>query len=84
MKLSWTKRGWENYIDWQVSDKKKLKRINSLIKETLRHPKDGIGNPEQLKHQLLGFWSRRIDKEHRLVYSFTETEVTIVSCRNHY
>ena len=84
MKLAWSSRAWNDYLHWQNSDKKKLKRINSLIKDTLRNPKDGIGNPEELKHEIQGFWSRRIDKQHRLVYSYIESELLIVACRYHY
>jgi len=84
MKLAWSSRAWNDYLYWQKTDKKKLKRINTLIKETLRDPFEGIGNPEPLKHELQGFWSRRIDKEHRLVYSYTEEELLIVGCRYHY
>jgi toxin YoeB len=84
MKLAWSTRAWEDYLYWQKVDKKKLKRINTLIKEIMRNPFEGIGNPEQLKHELQGFWSRRIDKEHRLVYAYTEEELLIVACRYHY
>lgn len=84
MKISWSSRAWEDYLYWQKTDKKKLKRINSLINDTLRNPFDGIGNPEQLKYDLKGFWSKRIDKEHRLVYSYQEGELLIVACRYHY
>lgn len=72
------------YLYWQQTDKKTLRKINSLIKDTLRHPTEGNGNPEALKHELSGAWSRRIDREHRLVYVFTATDVTILSCRTHY
>ena len=82
MKLAWSTRA--DYLYWQKVDKKKLKRINTLIKEIMRNPFEGIGNPEQLKHELQGFWSRRIDKEHRLVYAYTEEELLIVACRYHY
>jgi toxin YoeB len=84
MKLACSSRAWNDYLYWQKTDKKKLKRINILIKETLRNPFEGIGNPESLKHELQGFWSRRIDKEHRLVYSYAEEELLIVGCRYHY
>jgi len=84
MKLAWSSRAWNDYLYWQKTDKKKLKRINTLIKQILRDPFDGIGNPEPLKHELQGFWSRRIDKEHRLVYSYVEEELLIVGCRYHY
>lgn len=84
MKLSWSETAWNDYLYWQKIDKKKLKRINILIKECLRSPHKGIGNPEPLKHELKGFWSRRIDKEHRLVYSYSKAELLIVACKYHY
>jgi toxin YoeB len=76
--------GWEDYLFWQQTDKKKLKRINELIKVSVRNPFTGIGKPEPLKGNLSGFWSRRIDEEHRLVYSFHNQTITIISCRYHY
>ncbi len=84
MKIAWSNTAWNDYLYWQKTDKKKLERINTLIKESLRNPSEGIGNPEPLKHDLQGFWSRRIDRQHRLVYSFTEEELLIVACRYHY
>ena len=75
---------WNDYLFWQASDKKNLKRINMLIKDIKRNPFEGIGKPEALKHQLKGCWSRRIDNEHRLVYEVTEKSIRIVSCRFHY
>ena len=84
MTITWTKTAWNDYIYWQSNDKKKLKRINELIKHTLRDPFEGIGNPESLKHDLHGYWSRRIDGEHRLVYSFENDEIKIIACRYHY
>jgi len=84
MKLAWTSKAWKDYVHWQLTDKKKLKRINLLIKDALGDPFGGIGNPESLKHELQGFWSRRIDKEHRLVYSVSSNEILIVACRYHY
>lgn len=84
MKLAWSIRAWNDYLYWQKNDKKKLQRINSLIKESLRDPYNGIGLPEPLKHELKGFWSRRIDRDHRLVYRYTEEELLIVACRYHY
>lgn len=84
MKITWTSTAWNDYLYWQTTDKKKLKRINQLVKETLRDPFNGIGNPEPLKHDLQGFWSRRIDGVHRLVYSFEENTLIIVACRYHY
>ena len=84
MKLAWSGRAWNDYLHWQRTDKKKLRRINILIRETLRDPVNGIGNPVPLRHQLQGFWSRRIDREHRLVYSYTENELLILACSYHY
>jgi toxin YoeB len=84
MIICWTPTAWEQYLYWQSNDKKKLKRINELIKQTLREPFAGIGKPEALKHDLQGYWSRRIDSEHRLVYKYFDTQLTIVACRYHY
>jgi len=75
---------WEEYIYWQTEDKKILKKINELIKDIERNRNTGIGKPEALKHELAGFWSRRITEEHRLIYSLDEENVYIVSCRGHY
>ena len=68
MILSWYHKAWDEYLDWQKEDKKILKKINSLIEDTLRNPTEGIGKPEPLKHELIGAWSWRINREHRLVY----------------
>jgi toxin YoeB len=84
MRISFTPTAWKDYLYWQKIDKKKVNRINTLIKESTRTPMDGIGNPEALKHELQGFWSRRIDSEHRLVYRFSESELVIIACRYHY
>ena len=84
MRIIWTPTAWKDYLYWQSTDKKKVKRINELVKATLRDPFVGIGNPEPLKHDLQGFWSRRIDSEHRLVYSFKNDELEIFACRYHY
>jgi len=77
-------RAWQDYLDWQETDKKILKRINVLIKDIQRNPFTGLGKPEQLKHQFTCFWSRRITEEHRLVYTFSNDELIIVQCRYHY
>lgn len=84
MILSWAEHGWEDYLYWQDTDKKTLKRINTLIKDISRHPFEGIGDPEPLKHNWAGYWSRRIDREHRIVYKATEGAIYIVQCRFHY
>ena len=83
--ISWTPNAWEDYEYWQTQDKKTLKRINQLIKDINRdNPLEGIGKPEPLKFDLAGNWSRRIDDEHRLVYSVSENELIIYQCRFHY
>lgn len=82
--LAWTEAAWSDYVYWQTQDKKTLKRINRLIKDTMRSPFDGIGKPEPLKENLSGFWSRRIDETNRLVYAIEANRVTIISCRYHY
>ena len=84
MILSWTDNSWEDYLYWQALDKKKLQRINLLIKDILRHPFEGIGDPEPLKHHWSGYWSRRIDREHRIVYKATDDTLYIAQCRFHY
>jgi len=84
MKITFSKNSWEDYVSWQKEDKKILKRINQLIKDIQRTPFQGIGNPEPLKYDLSGFWSRRIDKEHRLVYRVYDQKILIYSCKYHY
>jgi len=80
----WSDNAWEDYLYWQTQDKKILKRINQLLKDIDRKGYEGIGKPEPLKYELQGFWSRRIDDEHRLVYRIKEDRIEIVSCRLHY
>ena len=82
--IQWDFEAWEEYLYWQTQDKKTLKRINQLIKDIKRNPFDGIGKPEPLKENLSGFWSRRIDEEHRIVYAVEEDTVIIISCKGHY
>lgn len=84
MRLVFTDRSWDDYLYWQKTDKRVLRRINELIKATQREPFEGIGKPEPLKHQLQGLWSRRIDGEHRLVYEVADDELRIIACRFHY
>lgn len=84
MILSWATDAWEDYLYWQKEDKKKLKRINLLIKDIKRDAFTGLGDPEPLKHNWSGYWSRRIDKEHRLVYKVTDKTIFIAQCRYHY
>ena len=84
MILSWAVKAWDDYSYWQKVDKKTLKRINNLIKDIKRQPFEGLGDPEPLKHNWSGYWSRRIDREHRLVYKVAENQIFIVQCRYHY
>ena len=77
MILSWAEKAWDDYLYWQQTDKKTLKRINLLIKAVKREPFQGIGEPQPLKHHWSGYWSRRIDREHRLVYKVTDEAITI-------
>lgn len=84
MNLSWDKDAWEEYLYWQETDKKIIRKINELIKECLRTPFDGKGKPEPLKGNLSGFWSRRITDEHRLVYEVRQDSLHILQCRFHY
>ena len=84
MKLTWSLHAWEDYVYWQQNDKKLLKRINTLIKDIVRNPFDGIGDTEPLKHNWSGYWSRRISREHRLVYKIEDSTVIIAQCRYHY
>lgn len=84
MRILFTGNSWEDYTSWLDEDRKMLKRINELIKEIQRTPYEGKGKPEPLKYDLAGWWSRRIDREHRLVYQVRENEIHIISCRYHY
>jgi toxin YoeB len=84
MHISWHPHAWTDYMYWQATDKKILKRINELIKDMLRDPFKGIGKPEPLKGELAGYWSRRINDEHRLVYIVTKEDIVIAKCRFHY
>jgi len=84
MRLIWSDKSWNEYLGWQSSDKKVLKKINTLIKDIKRDPFVGIGKPEPLKYELAGCWSRRITDEHRLVYIVEDETISIVSCRYHY
>lgn len=84
MKLTFHEEAWEDYLYWQSSDRKQLKKINTLLHECLRTPFAGTGKPEPLKGEFAGWWSRRIDQEHRLVYRATEDGLLIAQCRYHY
>jgi len=82
--LYWADNAWEDYLYWQATDAKVLERINKLIKDIQRQPFKGIGKPEPLKHNWSGYWSRRINREHRLVYKVTKGTLFIAQCRYHY
>jgi len=84
MNLTFAPKAWDSYLYWQKTDKAIVKRINTLIKEIQRNPFEGIGKPEPLKHALSGFWSRRINDEHRIVYKVTENNILIAQLRYHY
>jgi toxin YoeB len=79
-----SEQAWEDYLYWQQIDKKLVLRINRLIKEIVRSPYEGVGKPEQLKHALSGYWSRRINAEHRIVYKITNDALLIAQLRYHY
>ncbi|PIE73528.1 MAG: Txe/YoeB family addiction module toxin [Deltaproteobacteria bacterium] len=84
MKLIFSENAWDDYLYWQKNDKKIVRRINTLIREIQRVPYAGIGKPEALRHGLSGFWSRRINSEHRIVYSVKDDIVFIAQLRYHY
>ena len=84
MKYVFVDESWEDYLFWQQTDKKTLSRINELLKDISRNSYTGIGKPEPLKYKYQGFWSRRINKEHRLIYQVKEGEILIAKCRFHY
>lgn len=84
MQKIWFDEAWNDYLYWQTQDKKTLKRLNTIIKDTERHPFSGIGKPEPLKGELSGFWSRRIDACNRFVYRVKNEQLEILSCRGHY
>jgi toxin YoeB len=84
MKLTFSDQAWEDYLYWQKTDKRVLKRINLLIKEICRSPHEGVGKPEPLRHALSGYWSRRINDEHRIVYKVIDEQVLIAQLRYHY
>ena len=84
MKIIWFEEAWEDYVYWQTQDKKTLKRINQLLQDAARNGYTGIGKPEPLKGEFSGFWSRRIDEVHRLVYRIKDDTLEVLSCKGHY
>ena len=83
-RIVWTAAAWEDYLYWQTQDRKTPRRINLLIQDCQRSPFSGIGKPEALRENLGGFWSRRIDDTHRLVYAVQGSDLAIIACRYHY
>jgi toxin YoeB len=84
VKIIFSSQAWDDYLYWQQTDRKILKRVNALIKEITRTPYEGTGKPEPLRYALAGYWSRRIDDEHRLVYKVEGDSVVIAQTRYHY
>jgi toxin YoeB len=84
LKLIFAERAWEDYLHWQKTDRKVLRRVNALIQEIQRNPFEGIGKPEPLKHALSGYWSRRVTEEHRIVYRAMGDAVLIAQIRYQY
>ena len=84
MILAFTPNGWADYVYWQSTDRAVLRRINRLLDDTLRQPREGIGKPEPLKYQVGDVWSRRITEEHRLVYLISTDTLTVLQARFHY
>jgi toxin YoeB len=84
VKLVFADEAWDDYLDWQKQDKKMVARINKLIAEVAREPFSGVGKPEPLKHALSGYWSRRINDEHRMVYKIEGDALLLVQLRYHY
>ena len=84
MRLLWHEKAWEDYLYWQTQDKKTLKRINLLLKDIQRNTFEGIGEPEPLRENLSGWWSRRIDGANRIVYREQDGAIIIAQCRGHY
>ena len=84
MRIVFSSNAWNDYTSWLKQDKRMLKKINDLIKDIQRNPHSGIGKPEPLKYDLAGYWSRRIDHEHRLVYQVIDNDLRIISCKYHY
>lgn len=84
MKLIWDENAWEDYLWWQQQNRKTLKRVNAILKDIARNGNEGIGKPEALKYEFVGYWSRRITDEHRLVYKIADDAILILACRYHY
>lgn len=84
MGILWEDDAWQEYLEWQMQDKKTLKRINKLVMDIKRNPFDGLGHPEPLSGNMSGWWSRHIDEKNRIVYRYNNDNTTILSCKGHY
>jgi len=84
VRLTWSEDAWEDYLWSQAQDRKLLRRINLLVTDIARNGNEGIGKPEPLRHEFSGYWSRRINDEHRLIYRLADDEILIAQCRHHY
>jgi len=84
MNIRFSEQAWDEYLYWQQNDRAMIRRVNQLIREIRREPFSGVGQPEALRFQWSGYWSRRLDQEHRLVYRIVEGELEIAQCRYHY
>ena len=84
MILAFSSRAWADYLYWQDTDPRLVQRINELLKDVVRNPFTGIGKPEPLKYEFAGYWSRRIDQKHRLIYRASQDSILIAQCRFHY
>jgi toxin YoeB len=82
--INFSKIAWNDYLYWQKNDKELVEKINVLLKDILRNPFKGLGKPEPLRNKYKGYWSRRITKEHRLVYKYEQDSIYIIACRYHY
>lgn len=84
MKVTFSADGWDDYLFWQETDKRMLQAMNKLIRECMRTPFSGSGQPEPLRNQLSGLWSRRMNQKHRLIYRVTDEAIVVIQCRFHY
>lgn len=84
LNVNFTQDAWDQYLEWKRNDKKMVKRIDKIINDTIRHPFEGVGKPEPLQHNLSGFWSRKLNSEHRMVYGVTSKAIQIVQLKYHY
>lgn len=84
LNIVFTADAWEEYLEWKKANRSMVKRIDKLISDTIRHPFSGLGKPEPLQHDLQGFWSKKINDEHRMVYAVTETTIQIIQLKYHY